>query len=130
MNITTELRQECADLVRQGYEALNRGAMDEVVGLIHPEFQCDAPAGVLWRRRNGPRGFEGFIHTLAQDYDEFRCRLEELRHAGELLVALVREEGYDSASGEWVEREAFHIWTIRDRKAIRFGRHPRLPAAA
>ena len=131
MSFDVDTRQECAELVRQGYEALNRGELGKVIDLIHPDFQCDAPAGVLRVAGDrGPRGFERYLRELSGDWDEFRCELEELRHAGELLVALVLEEGRDRSTGEWVRRESFHIWTIRDRKAVRFGRHPRVPLAA
>ena len=131
MSFDVGTRQECAELVRQGYAALNHGELDQVVGLIHPDFQCDAPAGVLRGAGDrGPRSFERYLRELSRDWDEFRCELQELRHAGELLVALVREEGRERSSGEWVRRESFHIWTIRDRKAVRFGRHPRVPLAA
>ncbi len=131
MSFDVEKRQECAELVRQGYEALNRGELGEVTDLIHPDFQCDAPAGVLRvAGERGPRSFERYLRELSRDWDEFRCELEELRHAGELLVALVLEEGRERSTGNWVRRESFHIWTIRDRKAVRFGRHPRVSLAA
>jgi ketosteroid isomerase-like protein len=131
MRYDDSTRQECVELVRQGYEAWNRGELTEVIDLIHPEFQCDAPAGVLCPRGDkGPRRFERYLRDLSQEWDEFRCELEELRHAGELLVALVLEEGRDKSTGTWVRRESFHIWTIRERKAVRFGRHPRVPVGS
>jgi ketosteroid isomerase-like protein len=119
-------REECSELLRRGYEAWNSGRVSEVVELIHPDFQCDAPAGTLAPPGvRGPRRFERIMRELSRDWDEFRCQLDELRYAGELLVALVLEEGRDRSTGEWVRRETFHIWTIRDNKAVRFGRHPR-----
>jgi ketosteroid isomerase-like protein len=131
MSFSTETRRECVELVRRGYEALNRGELGEVVDLIHPDFQCDAPAGVLRvAGERGPRRFERYLREMSRGWDEFRCELEELRHAGELLVALVLEEGRDSSTGEWVRRETFHIWTIRDGKAVRFGRHARVQTNA
>jgi ketosteroid isomerase-like protein len=131
MNATdTTTRQKCADVVRQGYEALNRGEMSELMALIHPDFQCDAPPGVLVDHpERGPSFFERCMREVANGWDEFSCELEELRHAGELLVALVLEEGRERSTGEWVRRESFHIWTVRDRKAVRFGRHPRVRAS-
>jgi ketosteroid isomerase-like protein len=131
MSFDTDTRRECVELVQQGYEALNRGELSRIVSLIHPDFQCDAPAGVLRSAaERGPRSFERYLRELSREWNDFRCELEELRHAGELLVALVLEEGRDSSTGEWVRRETFHIWTIRDGKAVRFGRHPRVPVAA
>ena len=131
MSFEIDAREECAELIRQGYEALTRGDLEEVIDLIHPEFQCDASGGVPHKRGDsGPRGFDGFLRDLSNDWDEFRCELQELRHAGELLVALVLEEGLERSTGRWVQRESFHIWALRDNKAVRFGRHPRVPAAA
>ena len=132
MSFEITTREDCEQLVRQGYEALNRGAVDEVVRMIHSEFQYDAPAGVLHDERgeSGPRRFERYLRHLTADWAEFRCELQELRHAGELLVALVREEGRERRSGDWVAQESFHIWTIRDGKAVRFGRHTRVSSAA
>lgn len=130
MRYDDSTRQQCAELIRRGYEALNRGELAEVIDLIHPEFQCDTPAGVLRARGDkGPERFERYLRDLSREWDEFRCELEELRHAGELLVALVLEEGREKSTGTWVRRESFHIWTIRDRKAVRFGRHSRVPVA-
>ena len=128
MRYDDSTRLECVELLRRGYEAWNRGELAEVIDLIHPDFQCDVPAGVLYARGDkGPKRFERYLRDLFQEWDEFRCELEELRHAGELLVALVLEEGQDKSTGTWVRRESFHIWTIRDRKALRFGRRPRVP---
>jgi ketosteroid isomerase-like protein len=131
MSLEIETREECAELIRQGYEALTRGDLDKIVELIHPEFQCDASGGLPHQRGDsGTRGFEGFLQDLSNEWDEFRCELQELRHAGELLVALVLEEGLERSTGRRIQRESFHIWALRENKAVRFGRHPRVPAAA
>jgi ketosteroid isomerase-like protein len=124
------MRKECAEIVKRGYEALNRGALGEVIDLIHPDFQFDAATGTFGAVKPfGPRQFERLLRNLTADWDEFHCELEEVRHAGELLVALVLEQGRERSTGELVRRHSFHIWTLRDNKAVRFGRHPRVTAA-
>ncbi len=129
MGSENRTRQGNVELVRRGYEAWNRGELAAVIDLIHPDFQCDVPAGILTAGgARGPQQFERYLAEVSDAFAEFRCELEELRHAGELLVALVREEGRDRDSGAWVRREFFHVWTIRDRKAVRFGRRPRVAA--
>ncbi len=113
------------ELVRGGYEAWNRGELAAVIDLVHPGFRWDAPPGVVVPRGGvGHRDLEPAARRFWEAWAEFRCEPEEFRNAGELMVALVVEEGRRRGSDEWVRRRFFHVWSIRGGKVIRFSRVP------
>ena len=108
------------DLVRRGYEALNRGDIASVVDLVHPEFEWTNPPEMVGSRGGtGRLEFGRYLRGLAETWDDFHCHPEEFHVAGDLLVVVVREGGRGTISGAPVDHRLVHVWTIHDGEATR-----------
>jgi ketosteroid isomerase-like protein len=115
---------ESVKLLRQSYEAFNRGDFEAAMEHAHPEFELHRPP-------TGPyagetiRGREGVLAYLEPDaFEEQRVTpLEFVEGDG---VILVRLEAYGRGAGSGIEirEEAFHVWRIRDGKAYSLEVHP------
>jgi uncharacterized protein len=111
---------ENIEIVRRGYDAWNRGDLAGVLELVDPSFEwheaSEVPGGVhVYTRRQ----FEAYLRSLRRHWDSFRFEPQELREAGDLVIADVLEVGRGRASGAEVTQRFVHVWTMRDRRACR-----------
>jgi ketosteroid isomerase-like protein len=111
-----------AELVRQGYDAFNRGDLDAVLELFDPAIEMgmleDSPMTSEFR---GHKGFRAMIAENAEMFDAYRNEPEEVIEASdESIVVVVRSAARGRASGAEVEGRLAHLWTIRDGKVVRF----------
>ncbi|MFL5865635.1 MAG: nuclear transport factor 2 family protein [Thermoleophilaceae bacterium] len=110
---------EQIEIVSRGYEALNGGDIDAVVGLVHPEFAWTDPPDVVGARGGvGRNDFALYLRSFGQAWDEFRCEPEEFRIAGDALVVIVRESGRGKISGATVEHRLVHVWRFDNGRAV------------
>jgi uncharacterized protein len=112
--------QENVEIARRGYEFFNRtGGPD--FDLLDPEVEwtegADVPERQVYRGHEGVRRQQEAFRAA---WDSFRMDPEEFFEAGDKLVVIVRVRGRGKASGAEVEARVAHVWTIRDRRAIRF----------
>lgn len=111
---------ENIDIVRRGYDAWNRGDLAGVLELVDPSFEwheaSEVPGGVHVYTREQ---FESYLVSLGRHWETFRFELQELREAGDLVVADVLELARGRASGVEVAQRFVHVWTMRDRRACR-----------
>jgi uncharacterized protein len=119
------------ELVRQGYDAFNRGDVDAVLELFDPAIEIglladSAMAGDF-------RGHDGFRAMLAENNEMFagyRNEPEEIVEASEeSIVVVIRSAARGRVSGAEVEGRLAHLWTLRDGKVIRFQAYPTREAA-
>jgi uncharacterized protein len=113
------MREEDLEAVRRGYEAWNRGDVDAVLELVHPDIEWqpgeDAPeAG----ENQGIEGFRGFIESWLDSFEELRIVPEELLVEGDCVVATVRQRGRGRGSGVELDVVTAHAWRIRDGRAV------------
>jgi ketosteroid isomerase-like protein len=74
--------------------------------------------------RDTYHGHEGFFENLGEMtdvFDDFRFEVEEIVENGDRLLVTARVTGRGKASGVEIESRLFHLWTIQDGKAVRFG---------
>jgi uncharacterized protein len=111
-----------AELVRRGYEAFNRGDLQGVLGLFHPELRSDVLADSLMAETyHGPEGFVKMVAENAEMFEAYRNHPEEVVELSEEhILVVVRSEARGRISGAEVEGRLVHLWTWRDGKAIRF----------
>jgi ketosteroid isomerase-like protein len=67
----------------------------------------------------GTEGAEAFLREWTATWDDWELNVEELRDAGEKVVALVRQQGRSRLSGLQVDMSFAQVWTIRDGKQAR-----------
>jgi ketosteroid isomerase-like protein len=106
-------------IVSRGYDAFNRGDVDAVLELVHPEFAWSDPPDVVGVRGGIGRGdFAAYLRGLAEAFDEFYCKPQEFRIAGDALIVIVREGGRGKISGARVEHRLMHVWRFRHGRAV------------
>jgi ketosteroid isomerase-like protein len=111
-------------IVSRGYEAWNRGDIESVLELVHPDFAWSDPPEVVGTRGGvGRDDFRLYLRSLTQAWDGFRCEPVEFRVAGDTLVVVVREGGRGKLSGAVVEHRLIHVWRFRDGQAVSLQAH-------
>jgi uncharacterized protein len=114
------------ELLRRGYAALSARDMDFVLSLVDPEVELEVYTERPDMTDIVYRGHEGFLENLAElteVFDDFRIEPEELTEGGDAIFAVVRAMGRGRSSGVDIDQRLFHVWTIRDGKALRLEIH-------
>ena len=108
------------DLVRRGYEAWNRGDVEEVLTFLDPEIEWHGythvpESGTLEGRDDVRAWLERFLDA----WEQLDIEVTELIDAGEQVAALVRFRGSGRGSGVPVEGGTdAHLWTVRDGRIV------------
>jgi ketosteroid isomerase-like protein len=113
------MRQEDVEAVRHGYEAWNRGDVDAVLELVHPDIEWrpgeDAPeAG----ENQGRGGFRGFIESWLESFEDLNIVPQELLIEGDCVIAVVHQRGRGRGSGVEIDVVTAHVWEIEDGRAV------------
>jgi ketosteroid isomerase-like protein len=111
---------ENEQLLRQGYDAWNRGDWQAMEELLAPEFEIDATDRVL--NPDSYRGIDGFRRLaaeLAEVWDTWEIEPLQFIEQGDLTFGahLVRARG--KGSGVEVEQTYWSVWNVNDGKAVR-----------
>ena len=103
------MSQENVEVLRRGYEALDRGDADAWLEAFHP----DVEAQVL-RGREGV----GRIFALLRDtWADWRIEPERFLDAGDRVVVFVRMRAKGAGSGAEIEFERAQVWSFREGRA-------------
>jgi uncharacterized protein len=114
------MSQENFEIVRRGYEAMNKREFARMSEFLHPEVEVD-----LSRNSLNPdiyRGYEGFerLAGVVEDvWEDFRFEVHDLVDGGDRVVAEITISGTGRGSGVEAEMRIFNVWTLRDGKVIR-----------
>lgn len=117
-----ETPRQRADIeeMRRAYEALSRGDVEKVLGIIDPEVEIrdrpEIPDPQTYR------GHEGARAALQQSFDTFEAlhfEPEQFFQIGNRIVVVIRMRGKGRESGVPVEDRIAHLWTLRDGRAWR-----------
>jgi ketosteroid isomerase-like protein len=97
--------------LRRGYEAFNRGAVDEVLPLASPDFVAeDRPELPDPATHHGIEGARAAVRAAREGFDDFRIEPEEFIEVGEHIVVVARQTGRGAASGVEVAGTIVHVW--------------------
>jgi uncharacterized protein len=112
--------QDNVELARRGYDAFARGDMDAVLELIDSDFELRSgshlPDQEVYREREG---FLANVQEWSEVFEQLHFEPEEFIEAGDRLLVLVRVSGRGRGSGAGFEQRQAHVWTTRDKKAVR-----------
>jgi ketosteroid isomerase-like protein len=114
------MSEENVDNLRRAYEHFI--ATGEFSGQFAPEFVWDMSTFRGWPERQTYEGIEGarqFMADWLDAWDEWELELEELRGAGEIVVAIVRQRGRSKATGLPVDMHFGQVWQVRDGENLR-----------
>jgi ketosteroid isomerase-like protein len=108
------------ELARSGFEAYNRGDLDALLAISHPEFEFRT-SGIFPGLKPVYRGHPGlreFWRDFYEMWESIANDVEDLRAAGDQVVALFtyRAHGRD---GVEVRRQGASVFTIRNGLLVR-----------
>lgn len=112
------------ELVQSLYDAFARGDADTVLGALHPEVDWREAESSPYADQNpylGPQQVaEGVFERLLADFPDFTVTPEQLVADGDTVVSLGRYAGTRAATGESLDAQFVHAWTIEDGRVTRF----------
>jgi ketosteroid isomerase-like protein len=113
--------RESVETVKAGFEALERGGVEELLTFIHPEFEVTTPPGLAVEpdTYRGHDGLRRYFDSFYEAMDEIRFIPEEFIEVGERVVVPVRLLARGKETGIEVEQRIVQVWSLRDEKAIR-----------
>jgi ketosteroid isomerase-like protein len=128
------MSEENVEIVRLGYELLNRGDLDGVLQFCAPDFEFrDLPAlpgsGVFI----GHDAFRAWYAQLNDAFEDLRFEPDEFIDAGDRIVVVNHATGRGMGSGATVEMHFSNVWTLSDGKIVRhiaYGDHAEALEAA
>jgi ketosteroid isomerase-like protein len=105
---------------RAVYEAWNRGDLDRVLTLLHPdhEFRTSGVYPGLNPVYRGHDGFRKFWRDFRDAWESLDIEVHEVRDLGERVVALCTFKG-SARDGMVVERPAANVYRFRNRLVVR-----------
>jgi ketosteroid isomerase-like protein len=112
---------EQTELLRRGYELLNREGVAGIVDLLDPEFEVQtAPELPEAGTYKGREAFGTLVETLSEPFEELRVEPEQIIEVQEdLLVIPLHIVGRGKLSGVGLDAHVIHVWTMRGQKALR-----------
>jgi ketosteroid isomerase-like protein len=122
---------ETVEAVKSGFEALKRGDVDELVRLIHPDFEFTTPASLSIEpdTYRGEEGVRRYFDSFYDAMDEIRFEPGELIQVGERVIAPMTLHARGRTTAIETEQELVTTWSLRDGKAIRVDIHATLDEA-
>lgn len=122
--------EQAVELVRAGYEAFNRGDFDATAELMHPDITFNRVSDV----ETAIQGRDAVRANMEPEvYSSQRSEMLEAEVAGDCVVARAVFHATGAGSGIELSDEAWHLWRIKDGKAIEysyFNSHDEAVAAA
>lgn len=105
-----------AYLVRELYEAWNRGDHATLLAGLHPEVRwAESQALPFGGNFRGPDAVqEKLLHALDRDWQGFTIALEAVFTNGNLVLAQGSVTGFNRATGQLLESPYSAVWQLRD----------------
>ena len=113
------MSRENIEVVRNWLEAWNRGELDQMLSLFHPEVEW-RPSGAfpgLDPVYMGHDGFRRFWREFMDPWESFRIKPGEERDCGEQVLTLGSFEAR-GRDGLKAPRPTAGVWTFRDGRVI------------
>jgi ketosteroid isomerase-like protein len=113
-----------AEILRERYAAFSAGDVGSALDFIAPDIEVeinterpDVPEGGVFREHEG---FLQNLRELTEPFEDFRTEVEgEIVEVDDRLMVKLRATGRGRASNVPIERVVFHVWTVRDGRAVR-----------
>ena len=115
------MSQENVEIVRAGFEHF-RATLDFPTETMAPEFVWDMSTFEGWPEQKEYPGIEGarqFMRDWLEAWDGWELDVEELRDAGDKVVAILRQRGRSKTTGLEVDMHLAQVFTMRNGMQVR-----------
>ncbi|MCD6016607.1 MAG: SnoaL-like domain [Solirubrobacterales bacterium] len=117
------MSRENVELLRQSYEAWNRRDFDSALAIYEPDvvwtFTAEARGAAFKSVYRGPDGVREFWDTFVEPWEDVNIEIEEIRDAGDSVLALVVFHAR-ARDGLEIDQPFVHVITFRGSRGIRF----------
>jgi ketosteroid isomerase-like protein len=108
------MSQETLEVVRRAFTTFNARAVDELVGLCHPDsewlpFRAQLE-GMVYR---GHEGIRQFVRDMDDDWEAFRIDPVEFHDRDDRIVVIGHVQALGRSSGVEVDSEAGFLFELR-----------------
>ena len=114
---------ENVDVVRQGWDAWQRGDLPGVFAMFDDEIVWDTTHFRAWPESayHGVEGVQRFLTEWLEVWDEYEVDVEQVVGAPDgRVLSIVTQRGKGRDSGLPMQMEMAQIATVRDGKILRF----------
>ena len=115
---------ENVDLVEGIYQAFAAGDVPAVVAAMSPEIEWNEAENFPYSDGNPYRGpdaiFNGVFARIGTEWDGFAVEPQQFVDGGDTVIMTGRYTGTCSATGEAMNPQVAHFWTLADSKVVRF----------
>jgi ketosteroid isomerase-like protein len=121
---------EILDLFQRGLAAWNRGDVEEIVAMCHPDVEwtfSDRLPDATGRIQGRP-AVQDFLTRFTEDWSEISMIADRIIEADDNIVAEVRFVAR-GREGIEVSMQFVHVWTAREGQVVRFRGYPTLEQA-
>jgi uncharacterized protein len=115
------MSQENVAVIRRAFDAVDRGDLEGVGTELAPEFEYVATGAVVGIRGayRGVEGFRRFLEWFWEAFDEPKVEIRRLVDVGDEVLTWATFRGRGTQSGAETSLDLWHVWTLRDGKAVR-----------
>jgi ketosteroid isomerase-like protein len=112
--------REDVELVRRLYEAWLAGDQETALAGIDPDIEWvepeENPDAGNWR---GPEGVRESFEKWTEPFENYRLEVREFVDLDPCVLAVCRQHARGRGSGVEVDSDIWHLWTLRDGRAVR-----------
>jgi len=112
------------EVVTAIYEAFAAGDVPAFAAALHPEIIWNEAENYALADNNpyiGPDAvMGGVIGRTIEEWNNFTATPEDMIAEGDRVVVLGRYGGVHTDTGETINAQMVHVWTVRDGQAIQF----------
>ena len=113
------MSQENVEIVREGYDAFNRGDIEEIVATLHPSIEwwpaTDEP---VIEPYTGHAGYRALVAEARESVPDLQAEIEEAFAVADRVVTCLRFWGRGRDSGVPVEIRETNVARFEDGKII------------
>ena len=114
------MSQENVEVVRGLYEAWNRSGGVFRLEYVDPGIEVEFVGGIFDGSYRGRAGLLKALESFWGPFEETRIEVEDCFPTGDDVVVTVRYYGRGKTSGVETDLRGWHVWTLRDRKVVRW----------
>ena len=118
------MSQENIEIVQSFYDAISRGDVGTVLGLMDPQVEWNEAEHFLYADQSpyiGPNSIlNGVFMRLMSDWEGFKAIPEQFIGMGDMVAVTGRYHGTYRETGKTVNAQLVHVYTVKDGKLVKF----------